>query len=74
MSLILMGFHFSGKKWFGKPGMDLLAKFTVEITLPFYMFYNIYKDIGSRKALASLIFKLPEIGRASCRERVCQYV
>ncbi len=59
MSLILTGFYFSGKKWFGKPGMDLLAKFTVEVTLPFYMFYNIYKDIGSRKALISLIFKLP---------------
>ncbi len=59
MSLILIGFYFSGKKWFGKPGMDLLSKFTVEVTLPFYMFYNIYKDIGSREALASLVFKLP---------------
>lgn len=59
MMLILLGFYFAGKKWFGKPGMDFLSKFTVEATLPFYMFYNLYRDIGSREALLSLIFKLP---------------
>lgn len=59
MTLILVGFYFSGRKWFGKQGMDFLSTFTVEATLPFYMFYNIYNDIGSREALASLILKLP---------------
>lgn len=59
MTLIFIGFYFAGKKWFGKPGTDFLSKFTVEATLPFYMFYNIYKDIESREALASLIVRLP---------------
>lgn len=59
MTLILIGFYFAGKKWFGKPGMDFLSTFTVEATLPFYMFYNIYNDIGSREALTSLVLKLP---------------
>lgn len=59
MTLIGIGFYFAGKKWFGKPGMDFLSTFTVEATLPFYMFYNIYNDIGSREALLSLIGKLP---------------
>lgn len=59
MTLIVIGFCFAGKQWFGKPGTDFLSKFTVEATLPFYMFYNIYNDIGSREALLALIFKLP---------------
>ncbi len=59
MTLILIGFYFSGKKWFGKPGMDFLSRFTVEATIPFYMFYNIYKDIGSRDALFSMVSRLP---------------
>ncbi|MCI8454619.1 MAG: AEC family transporter [Lachnospiraceae bacterium] len=59
MTLIGIGYYFTGKPWFGKPGMDFLSKFTVDVTIPFYMFYNIYQDIGSRKALLSLVFKLP---------------
>ena len=59
MTLILLGFYAAGKKWFGKPGMDFLSKFTVEATLPFYMFYNLYRDIGSREALFALVLKLP---------------
>lgn len=59
MTLIGIGFYFTGKPWFGKGGMDFLSKFTVEATIPFYMFYNIYKDIGSREALFSLVTKLP---------------
>lgn len=59
MTLIGVGFYFAGKSWFGKQGMDFLSRFTVEATLPFYMFYNIYKDIGSREALAELVYKLP---------------
>lgn len=59
MMLIAAGFYFTGKPWFGKSGMDFLSKFTVEATLPFYMFYSIYRDIGSREALADLILKLP---------------
>lgn len=59
MTLIGIGFYFAGKKWFGKPGMDFLSKFTVQVTIPFYMFYNIYKDIGSKEALAALVGRLP---------------
>lgn len=59
MTLIGIGYYFTGKPWFGKQGMDFLSKFTVDVTIPFYMFYNIYRDIGSREALLSLIFKLP---------------
>lgn len=39
--------------------MDFLSKFTVEATIPFYMFYNIYKDVGTRESLISLVSKLP---------------
>ena len=56
--LIGMGFYFAGKKWFGKNGMDFLSKFTVEATLPFYMFYNIYRDLESRERLLFLITKV----------------
>lgn len=59
MMLIGLGFYFSGKKWFGKPGMDFLSKFTIQVTVPFYMFYNIYKDVGTRENLFDLITKLP---------------
>lgn len=59
MILIGLGFYFSGKKWFGKPGMDFLSKFTIQVTVPFYMFYNIYKDVGTRENLFDLITKLP---------------
>ena len=56
-----MGFYFAGKKWFGKNGMDFLSKFTVEATLPFYMFYNIYRDLDSRERLLFLITKVPYV-------------
>ena len=59
--LIGMGFYFAGKKWFGKNGMDFLSKFTVEATLPFYMFYNIYRDLDSRERLLFLITKVPYV-------------
>lgn len=59
MALIITGYYFTGKKWFGKTGMDFLSKFTVQVTVPCYMFYNIYNDIESRAALADLVVKLP---------------
>ena len=59
MMLIGLGFYFTGKKWFGKPGMDFLSKFTIQVTVPFYMFYNIYNDVGTRENLFDLIKKLP---------------
>ena len=59
MALIASGFYFAGKPWFGKQGMDFLSRFTVEATIPFYMFYNIYKDVGTRESLISLVSKLP---------------
>ncbi|MBQ6855641.1 MAG: AEC family transporter [Lachnospiraceae bacterium] len=59
MMLIGLGFYFTGKKWFGKPGMDFLSKFTIQVSVPFYMFYNIYKDVGTRENLFDLIRKLP---------------
>ena len=59
MMLIDLGFYFTGKKWFGKPGMDFLSKFTIQVSVPFYMFYNIYKDVGTRENLFDLIRKLP---------------
>lgn len=59
MMLIGLGFYFTGKKWFGKPGMDFLSKFTIQASVPFYMFYNIYKDVGTRENLFDLIRKLP---------------
>lgn len=59
MALIFTGYYFTGKKWFGKTGMDFLSKFTVQVTVPCYMFYNIYGDIENRAALADLVMKLP---------------
>ena len=41
--------------------MDFLSKFTVEATLPFYMFYNIYRDLESRERLLFLITKVPYV-------------
>ena len=59
MILILTGYYFTGKKWFGKPGMDFLSKFTVQVSVPCYMFYNMYEDIDGRGALLDLAVKLP---------------
>ncbi len=59
MTLIGLGYYFTGKPWFGKPGMDFLSKFTIQATMPFYMFYNIYKDVGTRENLYYLVTKLP---------------
>ena len=39
--------------------MDFLSKFTVQVSVPCYMFYNIYGDIESRRALLELAVKLP---------------
>ena len=59
MTIIGLGYYFTGKPWFGKSGMDFLSKFTIQATIPFYMFYNIYKDVGTRENLFDLIRKLP---------------
>lgn len=59
MTIIGLGFYFTGKPWFGKAGMDFLSKFTIQATIPFYMFYNIYKDVGTRENLFALVTKLP---------------
>ena len=59
MMLIGLGFYFSGKKCFGKPGMDFLSKFTIQATIPFYMFYNIYRDVGTKETMVYLFSKLP---------------
>ncbi len=59
LTLIGIGYYFTGKPWFGKQGMDFLSKFTIDVTIPFYMFYNIYKDIGTKEALFELVYKLP---------------
>src|SRR3546814_5034566 len=36
--------------------------------------YNPYAGIGSRETPADTCEEMAQIGRASCRERVCQYV
>ena len=59
MTIIGLGYYFTGKPWFGKSGMDFLSKFTIQATIPFYMFYNIYKDVGTRANLFDLVTKLP---------------
>lgn len=59
VAMIAVGYYFAGKPWFGKPGMDFLSKFTIDITIPFYIFYNIYKDIGTRARLIELVLQLP---------------
>lgn len=59
MTMIALGYYFTGRPWFGKAGMDFLSKFTIQATIPFYMFYNIYKDVGTRENLFDLVTKLP---------------
>ncbi len=59
MTIISLGYYFAGKPWFGKTGMDFLSKFTIQATIPFYMFYNIYKDVGTRENLFALVMMLP---------------
>lgn len=59
MCLIGIGYYFTGKKWFGREGMDFLSRFTVGVTIPFYMYYNIYNDIGNKEALMALVYQLP---------------
>lgn len=59
MTLIGVGYYFYGKKWFGKTGMDFLSKFTVQVSVPCYMFVNMYHDVGNRSALFDLMAKLP---------------
>ena len=59
MVLIMTGYVFTGKKWFGKSGSDFLSKFTVQVTVPCFVFYNMYVDVASREALLDLFSKLP---------------
>lgn len=59
MTIIALGYYFTGRPWFGKTGMDFLSKFTIQATIPFYMFYNIYRDVGTRENLFDLVTKLP---------------
>ena len=43
LSLVLLigvGWWIAGRPWCGKAGTDLFSKFTAQIAIPCYMFYN----------------------------------
>lgn len=62
LSLVLLigvGWWIAGRPWCGKAGTDLFSKFTAQIAIPCYMFYNMLETCGTREELLSLFISLP---------------
>ena len=62
LSLVLLigvGWWIAGRPWCGKAGTDLFSKFTAQIAIPCYMFYNMLETCGTREELLSLFIRLP---------------
>ena len=57
--LILVGWIFYAKPWFGEQGTDFLTKFTVRICIPCYMTYTVYTTCDGHEALLDLVKSLP---------------
>ena len=57
--LIGVGWCLAGRAWFGTAGASLFSKYTVNVAVPCFMFYNMVDVCGSREKLASLLSGLP---------------
>lgn len=57
--LIGVGWWLAGRTWFGAAGASLFSKYTVNVAVPCFMFYNMVDVCGSREKLASLLSGLP---------------
>lgn len=57
--LIGVGWWLAGRAWFGTAGASLFSKYTVNVAVPCFMFYNMVDVCGSREKLASLLSGLP---------------
>lgn len=59
LTLILAGCFAASRPWFGETGSALFSKFTVQIAIPCYMFYNVWNTCGSREKLLEMFSQLP---------------
>lgn len=59
LTLILTGCFAASRPWFGETGSALFSKFTVQIAIPCYMFYNVWNTCGSREKLLEMFSQLP---------------
>src|SRR3546814_20321761 len=65
--------NFAGLGWIGAFGLAVFLLLTIPIGHPFWKFEE-PKRTGEFHIALEHITVVGEIGRASCRERVCQYV
>ena len=59
LTLILTGCFVASRPWFGEAGSNLFSKFTVQIAIPCYMFYNVWNTCGSAEELLRMFSRLP---------------
>lgn len=57
--LIGVGWWLAGRTWFGTAGASLFSKYTVNVAVPCFMFYNMVDVCGTREKLLSLLAGLP---------------
>ena len=57
--LILCGYVLYRRPWFGETGTGILSKFVVNVSIPFYMTYNVYTTFEGREQLLELFKALP---------------
>lgn len=59
LCLIGVGVYVAQKPWFGETGSALFSKFTVQIAIPCYMFYNVWSTCNTPQKLKELLVQLP---------------
>lgn len=57
--LIGVGWWLAGRPWFGAAGASLFSKYTVNVAVPCFMFYNMVDVCGSRETLFHLLAGVP---------------
>lgn len=59
LALVGVGWWIAGRSWFGASGAALFSKYTVQVAVPCYMFYNMTDVCGSREELLHLFQRVP---------------
>lgn len=56
--LILLGIYVATLPWFGREGMNILSKLNLEIFIPIFMFYNVYRTYQNPRDLLELLYNI----------------
>ncbi|MDL2228677.1 AEC family transporter [Treponema sp. OttesenSCG-928-L16] len=57
--LIGIGYFMAGLKWFGDSGADIFSKYSVRISIPCYMVYNVIVTCGTKEELLRVFRYMP---------------